>query len=347
MLPFVNRSPSDDDEYFSDGLADELLTVLAKIKGLRVTARTSAFQFKGKNEDLAVIGQKLNVATILEGSVRKAGNRVRISVQLVKVRDGYQLWSETYDRTLEDIFAVQDDIAQSVVKELRRTLLGEDADADASGKVKAEVSRAAMGRGTDAEAHRLYLMARYFLDRDTLEDISKVFEYLKEAVERDPEFALAWSLLGAAHTRQADQGWVPVAEGYEQAREAVERALALEPDLAEAHALMGWIQRTYDWNWSSSQASYARALKLDPGNAIALRRAAHAGMEPGSHGGGDRAVPPCGGAGPAERACLQQSRAGPRIRGSPRGVGSGASPITGARPAAVGYACSSRADPGP
>ena len=274
VLPFVNRSPSADDEYFSDGLADELLTVLAKIKGLRVTARTSAFQFKGKNEDLAVIGQKLNVATILEGSVRKAGNRVRISVQLVKVSDGYQLWSETYDRTLEDIFAVQDDIAQSVVKELRRTLLGEDADADASGKVKAEVSRAAMGRGTDAEAHRLYLLARYFLDRDTLEDISKVFEYLKEAVERDPEFALAWSLLGAAHTRQADQGWVPVAEGYEQAREAVERALALEPDLAEAHALMGWIQRTYDWNWSSSQASYARALKLDPGNAIALRRAA-------------------------------------------------------------------------
>ena len=274
VLPFVNRSPSADDEYFSDGLADELLTVLAKIKGLRVTARTSAFQFKGKNEDLAVIGQKLNVATILEGSVRKAGNRVRISVQLVKVSDGYQLWSETYDRTLEDIFAVQDDIAQSVVKELRRTLLGEDADADASGKVKAEVSRAAMGRGTDAEAHRLYLLARYFLDRDTLEDISKVLEYLKEAVERDPEFAVAWSLLGAAHTRQADQGWVPVAEGYEQARGAVERALALEPDLAEAHALIGWIQRTYDWNWSSSQASYARALKLDPGNAIALRRAA-------------------------------------------------------------------------
>jgi serine/threonine-protein kinase len=274
VLPFVNRSASADDEYFSDGLADELLNVLAKIRGLRVAARTSAFHFKGKDTTIAEIGSALNVTTILEGSVRKAGNRVRISVQLVKVSDGYHLWSETYDRTLEDIFAVQDDIAQSVVKELRTTLLGEEADSDASRNVKAEVSRAAIGRGTDPEAHRLYLLARYFLDRDTLEDIAKVIAYLKEALERDPEFALGWSLLGAAYTREADQGWVPVAEGYERARGAVEHALALQPDLAEAHAHIGWIQRTYDWDWRSSQASYARALKLDPGNAIALRRAA-------------------------------------------------------------------------
>src|SRR5207237_8634101 len=117
VRPFVNRSRDAEDEYFSDGLADELLNVLAKIRGLRVAARTSAFQFKGKNDDIAVIGRKLNVATVLEGSVRKAGNRMRISVQLVKVADGYHLWSETYDRTLEDICAVQDDIAQSVVTE--------------------------------------------------------------------------------------------------------------------------------------------------------------------------------------------------------------------------------------
>ena len=273
VLPFVNRSRDEADEYFSDGLADELLSVLAKIRGLRVAARTSAFHFKGKDTTIAEVGSTLHVATVLEGSVRKAGNRVRISVQLVKVEDGYHLWSETYDRTLEDIFAVQDDIAQSVVKELRTTLLGEEADSEASGEVKADVSRATKGRGTDPEAHRLYLLARYFLDRDGRDDLAKAIEYLKEALERDPAFALAWSLLGAAHTREADKGLVPATEGYGRARVAVERALALEPDLAEGHAHMGWIQKTYDWDWSGAQASYARALELAPRNAIALRRA--------------------------------------------------------------------------
>jgi len=141
VLPFVNRSASADDEYFSDGLADELLNVLAKIKGLRVTARTSSFNFKGKNASIAEIGRALQVATVLEGSVRKSGNRVRISVQLVSVSDSVQLWSETYDRILEDIFAVQDDIAKSVVRELRTTLLGEEANSNASGEARAEVER--------------------------------------------------------------------------------------------------------------------------------------------------------------------------------------------------------------
>jgi TolB-like protein len=125
VLPFANRSQDEEDEYFADGLADELLNVLAKIRGLRVAARTSAFPFKGKQTTIADVGQALNVATVLEGSVRKAGNRIRISVQLVQVADGYHLWSQTYDRTLDDIFAVQDDIAQSVVTELRATLFGE------------------------------------------------------------------------------------------------------------------------------------------------------------------------------------------------------------------------------
>src|SRR6185369_16120209 len=143
--------------------------VLAKIRGLRVVARTSSFQFKGKSDDIATIGQKLNVATVLEGSVRKAGNRIRVSVQLVKVSDSSHLWSDTYDRMLEDIFAVQDDIARSVVKELRTALLGEEADSDASGAAKADVARAARGRGTDPEAHRLYLLARHLIDRLTRE----------------------------------------------------------------------------------------------------------------------------------------------------------------------------------
>ena len=187
VLPFVNRSRDEDDEYFSDGLADELLNVLAKIRGLRVAARSSAFTFKGKGATVAEVGRALNVATVLEGSVRKAGNRMRISVQLVKVADGYHLWSETYDRTLEDIFAVQDDIAQSVVKELRTTLLGGPLDATA------QVATAVKGRADDPEAHRLYLQGRFFLERMTGADIGRGVEYLEQATALDPKFALGWA----------------------------------------------------------------------------------------------------------------------------------------------------------
>jgi TolB-like protein/Tfp pilus assembly protein PilF len=280
VLPFVNRSASADDEYFSDGLADELLNMLAKIRGLRVAARTSAFHFKGKDTTIAEVGSALHVATVLEGSVRKAGNRVRISVQLVKVADGYHLWSETYDRTLDDIFAVQDDIAQSVVKELRTTVLGLEADSETSGEARAEVSRAAKGRGTDPEAHRLYLLARHILDRYTREDTAKAIEYLKEALGRDPEFALAWAELGQAYSREADVGWTSVAEGYGRARKAVERALALEPDMPEGHAAMGWIQMSYDWDWRGAKASFARALEHAPGNALVLRMASALAWNP-------------------------------------------------------------------
>jgi TolB-like protein/Tfp pilus assembly protein PilF len=273
VLPFVNRSASTDDEYFSDGLADELLNVLARIKGLRVTARTSSFHFKGKDTTIAEIGRVLNVATVLEGSVRKAGTRVRISVQLVKVSDSSHLWSETYDRTLDDIFAVQDDVAQSVVKELRTSLLGEEADSDMSGQAKAEVAQAAKGRGSDPEAHRLYLLARHLIDRLTREETTKSIGYLKEALARDPTFALGWAELGWAHIREANAGWAPVVEGYRRAREAVERALELEPNLPEAHARMGWIRLMHDWDFSGAEALYARALELMPANADVLRGA--------------------------------------------------------------------------
>jgi eukaryotic-like serine/threonine-protein kinase len=274
VLPFVNRSASADDEYFSDGLADELLNVLAKIKGLRVVARTSSFQFKGTKDDIATIGAKLDVATVLEGSVRKAGQRVRISVQLVRVADSSHLWSESYDRTLDDIFAVQDDIARSVVKELRITLLGEEVDSHASGEVKAEVSKAAKGRATDPEAHRLYLLGRYLLDRGTRDETSKAIGYLGQALERDPEFALAWSELGRAHWREAGLGWTPQLEGYVRAREAVERSLKMEPDLPEGHARLGTIQMDLDWDWRGAEASFARALDLTPGNLTVLSAAA-------------------------------------------------------------------------
>ena len=281
VLPFLNRSASEQDEYFSDGLADELLNVLAKIRGLRVAARTSAFSFKGKDTTIAEVGRALNVATVLEGSVRKAGNRVRISVQLVKVRDGYHLWSETYDRTLEDIFAVQDDIAQAVVGELRKTLLGEAADPRARGEVKAEVAVAARGRGRNAQAHRLYLQARHFFDRRNRADCAKGIGYLKEALELDPDFAIAWAELAGAYTREADSGWMPIAEGQTLARDASERALALEPDLAEGHAQLGWIQTLHDWDWPGAEKMFHRALEISPANIAALRGAGRLALNHG------------------------------------------------------------------
>src|SRR5215467_1895234 len=164
VLPFVNISRDENGDYFSDGLAEELLNVLSKIRGLRVAARTSSFSFKGKQTTIEEIGRTLNVASVLEGSIRVAGNRMRISVQLVKVDDGYQLWSETYDRTMDDIFKVQDDIAQSVVAELRVRLLNEEPGTDVSGRLLSEIGKAVRGRARDPEAQRLMLMARYFLD---------------------------------------------------------------------------------------------------------------------------------------------------------------------------------------
>jgi eukaryotic-like serine/threonine-protein kinase len=270
VLPFVNRSRSEDDEYFSDGLADEIRDMLAKIRGLRVAARTSSFRFKGAKEDLATMGQKLNVATLLEGTVRKSGDNVRISVHLLQVSDGYHLWAETYDRTLDDIFAVQDDIAQSVVRELREKLLGEEVDSKVGGELRAEVAQAAKGRGTHPEAHRLCLQAQHFATRGSREDMLKSFGYLERALELDPAYALAWARLGRSHMRAADMGWVEAEVGHKRGRELVEHALSLEPDLAEGHASLGWTRMVMDWDWSGAEASFRRAQELMPGNTIVL-----------------------------------------------------------------------------
>ena len=270
VLPFVNRSGDEEDEYFSDGLADELLNMLAKIRGLRVAARSSAFTFKDQRATVAEVGRALNVATVLEGSVRKVGNRVRISVQLAKVSDGYHIWSDTYDRTLEDIFAVQDDIAHSVVKELRATLLGEVSDSKASLELKANVAAAGKGRGGSGEAHRMYLQGRYFVDRGTQEETARGIGHLEEAIKLDPSHALAWAELALAWTNRANGGWAEPFVAAARAREAAERALSLEPDLAEGYARLGAIQRNYDWDWTGADASYRRALELAPGNSVAL-----------------------------------------------------------------------------
>jgi TolB-like protein/Flp pilus assembly protein TadD len=259
VLPFLNMSGDPENEYFSDGLSEELLNALAQIPELRVAARTSSFQFKGRSEDLRVIGQKLNVASILEGSVRKSGRHVRITAQLVKVADGFHLWSESYDRELDDIFAVQDDIARSVSSALKVRLLGEEG---------------APARTGDAEAYNHYLQGRYFLDRRTREDVEKAIAHHEQALRLDPGFARAWTGLAAAHQAQADRSYIPIAEGYRKAREEVQKALELDPNLADAHAELGQIRTTYDWDWAGADAAFKRALELEPGNAVVVRQAA-------------------------------------------------------------------------
>jgi TolB-like protein len=207
ILPFVNIGNDPDIEYFSDGLAEELLNVLSKIRGLRVAARTSSFSFKGKSTTVSEIGQALHVVSVVEGSIRMSGGRMRIAVQLVNVADGFQLWSDTYDRKIDDIFAVQDDIAQSVVGELRSRLLGEETPDDLTKQVIIEVAQASKGRSDVPEAQRQMLLGRYLLDRTTPDDTAKAVAHFNEAVELDPNFALCWAELGRAYSVQAGKAW--------------------------------------------------------------------------------------------------------------------------------------------
>ena len=260
VLPFLDMSEKKDQEYFSDGLSEELLNALAKVPGLRVAARTSSFQFKGKTEDARRLGEKLNVAAILEGSVRKEGRRVRITAQLIKTSDGFHLWSETYDRKLDDIFAVQEEIARSVAGSLRVKLLGPT-------QTRSKPSK-------NVEAYSAYLQGRYFLERRTKENMDRAVFYYQQAVDLDPTYAAGWAGLSSTHARLADSGYGPLTEEYRIARQAAERALSLDPDLAEAHAAMGWILQNYEWNWVAADASYQRALALDPSNTMVSRQAA-------------------------------------------------------------------------
>jgi tetratricopeptide (TPR) repeat protein len=251
------------------------MNVLTKIRGLRVASRTSAFSFKGKDEDIPTIARKLNVANVLEGSVRKAGKRLRISAQLIQVMTDSHLWSETYDRELDDIFAVQDDITQSVVKELRRALMLEPPDRQEGVKVKAEVAAATKGRSANADAYQLYLQGQFFREQLTHDNTAKAIQFYLQAIQLDPMYALAWAGLSRAYSDQAGQHWVPFAEGFARAKAAAQRAIDLEPALAEAHVALGWVQRAVDWDWKGAEASFQRALELAPGSVLAMNAAAN------------------------------------------------------------------------
>ncbi len=258
VLPFVDTSRGKSQEYFSDGLAEELLNELAKTPRLRVAARTSSFQFKGQEGDLRTIGQKLNVGSVLEGSVSTEGNRVRITAELVNVDNGFQLWSGSYERDLNDVFAVQDEIARAVAAELKVKLLSGGAPA-------------AIPRNTNPAAYSDYLQGRYFYERRTKSDLEKATSYFEQAIKLDPGYARAWSGLAWARMSQADSAYgVSFEEGYRLARDAAERALQLEPSLAEAHAAIGRIKRTHDWDWAGADAAFQKAIALEPQNSAAL-----------------------------------------------------------------------------
>jgi TolB-like protein/Tfp pilus assembly protein PilF len=260
VLPFLDMSPNKDQEYFSDGLSEELLNVLAKNPKLRVTSRTSAFSFKGTNTDIKTIASKLHVKHILEGSVRKSGNTLRITAQLIDVQTDAPLWSETYNGTMENIFALQDAISGSVAEALKIALLGKETETEQ--------------RKTDPEAYNAYLLGKHFYDLRGKENFEKAAVYFQQALSIDPYYAPAWVDLSRTHIAQSDLGYIPVEEGYRKARQEVERALELAPNFAEAHSRLGWIKQSYDWDWSGADVSYRRALELEPGNAAVIGNAA-------------------------------------------------------------------------
>jgi len=273
VLPFVNMSREEENEHFADGLSEELLNVLAKINGLRVASRTSAWTFKGTRTDIPTIAQKLGVAHLLEGSVRKAGNRVRITAQLIEVATDSHLWSETYDRELTDIFAVQDDIAQSVVVELRRALFEGKPSGPHADAVATEVAQAAQGRGQDAVAYQLFLEARSRANSVMKDDNARAIELFRHAVALRPDFALAWAGLSRAHNYSVASGFATPAEGYAQARVAANRALALAPDLVEGLIALGQVLASDDLDWKGADVLFQKAIELAPGNAAGLHSA--------------------------------------------------------------------------
>jgi TolB-like protein/tetratricopeptide (TPR) repeat protein len=255
VLPFVDMSPGKDQEYFADGIAEELLNLLAQVPRLRVISRSSAFSYKGKDVKLADVARDLNVAHILEGSVRKAGNQVRITAQLIDARSDAHVWAQTYDRPMNDIFAVQDEIAAAVVEQLKLKLLG--------APPKAQT--------TNPEAYTLAMQARFLGRQGTGEALEQSILLYQRALAIDPDYAAAWAGLGRSYGSQVASRKRPPVEGDRLAREAVGKALALEPDIAEAYAVLGWIAMRQDLDLAAAANHLARGMAIDRSNPDVLR----------------------------------------------------------------------------
>jgi len=255
VLPFVNLSSDKENEYFSDGLTEDLIDALAKVRGLRVVARGSAFQFKGKNPDIRAVGRQLNVAAVLEGSVQRSGDRLRITAQLSGVADGYHVWSETYDRRLADVFAVQDEISRAIVGALEVRAGGDPG------------RRLVQSSTQDLGAYNLYLQGRFHLNKWRPEGARKGVEYFAQAIAKDPRYAPAYTGMADCYTWLAVFGWSAARQAMPQARQAANHALELDETLAAAHVSLGYVKALYDWDWPGAEREFKRALELSPGDA--------------------------------------------------------------------------------
>jgi TolB-like protein len=275
VLPFADMSEKHDQEYFADGMAEEIIDLLARAPDLRVPARTSSFYFKGKSTKVPDIAHELGVAHVLEGSIRRAGNQIRVTAQLVRADNGFHLWSQTYDRDLQDVFKVQDDIANAVVQALQITLMG--------GPLTRQ-----KGGTQNLEAYQLYLRAggEYLLNSKTA--LEAAHKSLQQAIKLDPNFALAWARLAFTTYELAEVRALPETEGFERSRQQAQHALQLSPELADAHFVLGYIHRTYDWDWSAAQEEARRALALDPTHINALRLAGQVSATLGHYDDADR-----------------------------------------------------------
>ncbi len=249
VLPFADLSPDRDQEYFCDGMTEEIIDALAKVDGFRVVARTSSFAFKGKREDIREIGRKLNVAAVLEGSVRKDGKRLRVTAQLNSVADGYHLWSETYERELKDVFAVQDEISKAIVNTLQLKL--------------GNASRRAKPPSEDVEAYEAYLQGRYHWARWRTEGAERALQFFEQAIEKDPDYAAAYAGMADTYAWMGFFGTLPPHQVMPKARAAAEKALALDDSLAEAHNSLGYVKALYDFDWPGAEREFKRALQLN------------------------------------------------------------------------------------
>ena len=260
VLPFIDMSPTKDQEYFCDGMAEELINSLTHVKDLRVVARTSAFSFKGKDADVRDIGRKLNVDHVLEGSVRKSGNQLRITAQLVNVTDGYHLWSERYERQADDVFTIQDEITLKIVDKLRVEILGDE-------KISLQKRHT-----SNIEAYHAALKGRFFLQRLSKADIDKAIKYYEQAVSLDHDYARAYAAISYGYCMYSNYYYLPSKDVFPKARIAAKKALEIDETLALAHGAIGYIHYLYDWDFHSARLSIEQALELEP-NCLSSRSA--------------------------------------------------------------------------
>ena len=260
VLPFVNMSNDPEQEYFSDGISEEIINSLVQLPDLRVAGRTSAFSFKGKNDDLRSIGKKLGVLNILEGSVRKSGNRIRITAQLIEVSNGFHLWSQKFDRELNDIFEVQDEISKAIVDQLLIEL------------VKPGNLSSVKTPTKNIEAYNLFLKGRFNWSKRTAEGLKKSISFYEEAIREDPGYAAAYAALSDTYSLLCAYHILSPEDSILKARSIAQKAKAIDPNLAEAFEAAGHVELLYDWNWNNARQSYQQAIKLNPNYATAIQR---------------------------------------------------------------------------